>query len=743
MTILDVSQARAADYITRALADSPAFAGVARADLEAFVARAEIARLEPGEVLFRQGDAGRSVYYVVGGRLDVFVLRPDARHERLTELGRGDFTGGMSLLAGRPRAATVRAATQAVLVEMSFGALEALAIEHPGVKAAILEATARRLPMLHLAAMELFKGLDATLFAAFDQTPHWVRLPGGAVLFRQGDPGDSLYIVAHGRLQVVVEHPDGASEVVAHVGRGGCLGEMALLTGDRRFATVRALRDCELIRLSAEEFRRVLTRHPQALLGVTQLLVSRLRDTTAGRRPLSEVSTMAIAPASGEGLHRHVAREIVAALQRQGRRVLHLNRRAIDTQLGAGSADSSSEALLDHRVLQWLGEQEGRYQHVVFECDAASSEWTARCLRQADRVLFVADATAGASPAAHETMLRSGQIGYVETPRELLLVHGDQAKPQDTRRWLDEGRFARHHHVRRESVADYDRVARLVTGRARSLVLGGGGARGFAHLGVLRAFEEAGVPIDIIGGTSMGAVIGAQYASGYGVEAMIDLNRRSFVRSNPIRDYTIPLVSLITGNRMSRVLWRMFGDTTIEDQWLPYFCVATNLSRATVAVHQQGSLQFAVGTSIAVPGLAPPLIHHGDFLVDGGLLENVPVSVMRTVSTGTVFTADVSQRVEFKTNLDPYTHLSGWRVLAERLGLARRREAVPSMFKLLWRSTVLNSVHRSPAVRRASDVYIHPPLDDIEIFDFKAIDRAIAAGYRTAADALTQWKAAA
>jgi NTE family protein len=290
--------------------------------------------------------------------------------------------------------------------------------------------------------------------------------------------------------------------------------------------------------------------------------------------------------------------------------------------------------------------------------------------------------------------------------------------------------------VKLHGAADYDRVARLVTGRAHGLVLGGGGARGFAHLGVLRAFEEAGIPIDIIGGTSMGAIVGAQYASGYSVDEMVALNRRCFVDSNPIRDYTVPLVSLIKGNRMARVLRCMFGDARIEDQWRPFFCVATNLSRATIAVHQQGWLPFAVGTSIAVPGLAPPLIHDGDFLVDGGLLENVPVGVMRSVSTGLVFTVDVSQRVEFTTTVEPYAHLSGWRVLANRLGLSRRREKVPSMFKLLWRSTVLNSVHRSADVRRLSDIYIHPPLDDVEIFDWKSLDRAIEVGYRSAVAAL-------
>lgn len=589
-----------------------------------------------------------------------------------------------------------------------------------------------------LASMPLFQSLDAATLAALGESAQWFHLPGGGILFRQHDSADCLYVVVHGRLQVIVEHADGTREIVAQAGRGECIGEMAVLTGERRFATVRALRDCELIRISGEECRRIFARRPRAMLRLTQLLVNRLRATTAGRRPAQSVSTIAVAPApaGNDGLHAHVAREMTAALARQGFRVLHLNRQTLERHLGAGVADAPADYPLNHRVLQWLAQQEDHYEHVIFECDDTPSAWSARCLRQADVVMFTAAATADPAPGALETRLRDGAMGFAETPRELMLVHGGATR--DTARWLaDAQRFTRHHHVGRIDPSGYDRIARLVTGRAHGLVLGGGGARGFAHLGALRAFQEARIPIDIVGGTSMGAIVGAQYSMGYTLEHMIELNRRSFVHTNPISDYTIPLVSLIAGDRMSRTLKKMFGEARIEDQWMPYFCVATNLSRATIAVHQQGPLAFAVGTSIAVPGLAPPLIQNGDFLVDGGLLENVPVGVMRRVSQGRVFTVDVSKRVEFTTTRAPYHALSGWRVLRERFGRIARRASVPSMYQLLWRATVLNSVHRLDEVRRMSDFYVNPGLDDVEIFEFKEFDRAIEAGYRATVEALS------
>lgn len=739
MSVLDPAQPRSAEDLSSVLAADPSFAELSPAVRTAFLAAVDIVRLASTEILFRQGDAGDTIYYVVSGRLDVLVDRPNGSRQRLTQLCRGAYTGGMAMLAGRPRAATVRAAGTdgATLLAIPPAALDALAVTAPHIKATILERTARRLPMLHLAAMPLFQGLDARVLAEFNRASNWLRLPGGATLFRQNEAADCLFIVAHGRLEVSVEHDNGTREVVAHVGRGECIGEMAMLTGEVRFATVRALRDTELIRLSADECRRVLARRPRGVLALTQLLVARLRDTTARRRPSATVATIAVAPAAdnGSGLHAHVAGEIVAALTRQGRRVLHLNRRALDMRLGAGTANAASEHMLNHRVLQWLAEQEGEFDHLVFECDPTPSPWSARCLRQADVVLFVAAESSDPAPAAHEAKLRAGAMGFNETPRELVLVHPDGTSPYGTERWLQEGRFTRHHHVREWNGADYERVARLVTGRAHGLVLGGGGARGFAHLGVLRAFEEARIPIDIIGGTSMGAVIAGQYVTGHSVDAMIDLTRRSFVDRNPITDYTIPLVSLISGGRMSRVLGRMFGDVHIEDLWRPYFCVATNLSRATVTVHREGPLKYAVATSIAVPGLAPPLIHRGDFLVDGGLLDNVPVAVMRKVSQGTVFAVDVSQNVEFKATQEPYPYLSGWRALRDRLRGTPSTQ-VPSMLKLLWRSTVLNSIHRSETVKKLTDVYIHPDLDGVEIFDWHALDKAVEVGYRAASEAL-------
>ncbi len=176
-----------------------------------------------------------------------------------------------------------------------------------------------------------------------------------------------------------------------------------------------------------------------------------------------------------------------------------------------------------------------------------------------------------------------------------------------------------HHHLR--GPADYDRVVRLLTGRAVGLVLSGGGARGFAHLGVVRALREHGVPIDLVGGTSMGAILAAGVASEWSHEELVRRFKRCFVDTNPLSDYTLPLVSLVSGRKVSTLLRSELGDIDIEDLPLPYFCVSSNLTTGRMSVHQQGTLWRWLRASVAIPGVLPPVFQGGEVFVDGGAMN--------------------------------------------------------------------------------------------------------------------------
>jgi predicted acylesterase/phospholipase RssA len=295
--------------------------------------------------------------------------------------------------------------------------------------------------------------------------------------------------------------------------------------------------------------------------------------------------------------------------------------------------------------------------------------------------------------------------------------------------------------VRDGNVADVARVARFLAGRAVGVALSGGGARGFAHIGVLEALREARIPVDMIGGTSMGAVIAAEYALGWDAGTMERHNQAIFGRWR--RDLTLPVLSLLGGRRSGARLSERIGDVQIEDLWLPYFCVSSNLSRAEMMIHRAGSLWRSVRASAGLPGVLPPVVFEGDLLVDGALLRNLPADVLRELTGGgTTIAVDVS----VETDLDsiyPYDDaISGWRILWGRMRPFGRRFAVPSMAAVLQRSAELASVAmQRQSLERGIDLYMRVPLRRFGMLDFDKASEIIAAGRELAREKLAGWQA--
>lgn len=228
---------------------------------------------------------------------------------------------------------------------------------------------------------------------------------------------------------------------------------------------------------------------------------------------------------------------------------------------------------------------ERQHDFVLYEADPTPTTCSKRCLRQADRILLVGDTAArpGLSPIEASLLLSDGLA-----PRELVLVHPrGAARPTDTSAWLAPRDVVGHHQLRRGSRPDYERVARFMSGRATGLVLGGGGARGATHLGVIRALEEAGIPIDLVGGSSVGSVMAGLYAMGWDHETRVGKLVNGYSARWAIEP-TLPLVSLSSAHRMEQFLLDGFGRVRIEDLWTRYFCVSVNLSRAEQVVHERG-----------------------------------------------------------------------------------------------------------------------------------------------------------
>ena len=309
---------------------------------------------------------------------------------------------------------------------------------------------------------------------------------------------------------------------------------------------------------------------------------------------------------------------------------------------------------------------------------------------------------------------------------ELVLLHDGDLMRGVAARWLDQHPGMAHHHVAHAS--DIARVARLLTGRGVGIVLSGGGARGFAHIGIVKALRAAGIPIDLVGGTSMGAILGAGVAQRWSIEELTERFRRAFVEAKPLRDYTLPLVSLVSGRRVSKMLRHAFGDLTIEDLPLDFFCVSSNLTTGHSVVHRRGELWRWLRASVAIPGVLPPVLHRGEVLVDGGTMNNLPVDAMRELGRGPVIGCDVGADRAFTSEADEADVPLPWQLLS----WLREKRRRPNIFQILWRAGMVNSSAMTAAHGEKSDLLLQPPLAQIDMLNWRAFDRAIEAGYEYA-----------
>ncbi len=691
-----------------------------------------------GAYLFKEGDDADDLSVVVEGTFEVFL----EGGVPLQALGPRSVVGEIALVLGGKRSATVRALEPARVLTLSRQRFDDLLERHPQVMSPFTRALQQRMRRTWIARhlQDIFGRLEPDALREIEELLKWVHLSSGQELFRQGDVADGAYIVVVGRLRVVVRTPEGTERVIDETEPGQWVGEMALLTGSERSATVYAVRDSELVFLSQKVFDQLIEAHPRASLQTARQLVARLQHQMGATRRPSKTTTLAILPASQSVDVDDLVRQFVRALEAYGS-VLHLTAARVDAALGReGIAQVSSDHPAHLRVVPWLIEQEAAHRFVVYQGDRSWSGWTDRMVRNVDQIVVVADSRS--SPRDGEVRGRlAARFANGRTPKRslVLLQPSSQAAFPGTARWLDAWPVDDHHHVRHGSRDDIARLVRMWTGNAVGLVLGGGASRGYAHIGVLRAFEELGVPIDAIGGTSIGAVVGAAAALGL---RSADVFRVCVPLLGRILDPTLPIASFVTGKRVMEAGTAVAGTHEIEDLLTPFFCVSTSLTRGQEFVHRRGSIALALRASGSVPGIFPPVPFEGDLLVDGGLSNNVPVDTMWDLFGGAVVGVDVMPEVDLVARGDLPTSLSGWKFAWSLLNPLSQPIEMPSIFSVLIRSMTAASAsqRRADASARLTRLYLRPPLDKWNILDFKSAEPIVEQGYeKTARETPSGW----
>ena len=538
---------------------------------------------------------------------------------------------------------------------------------------------------------------------------NWFALPGGTLLDRDGENNAALFLVVTGSLGVFVNDEQGQRQMVAHIPAGETVGEMSLIAGSSNHgAQLVALRDTELLRISPDGFEALIARHPRVMMNLMQMLVKRLKDANRGRVPKNRPKTFAIVPLQENLAEVPIAQRLANALAGMGYRAAVLD---------ASASDQTAE---------WFNNFEHAHDIVFYRGDAPDSPWTHLCLRQADRIFLLARAN---QPLPLAPLSLPAFKARASGLPELLLLHPDGASavlPDDFS--VRSGLFQTHHHLRAGHQADVARVARFIAGRAVGLVLAGGGARGFAHIGIIKALMEAQVPFDHLGGTSMGAIIAAGVAQEWGVEELTDRMREVFVTNNPLNDFTLPLIALVRGRKASTMLRANFGDIRIEELAKPFFCVSSDLTTGRIHEHRAGKLWRALRASVALPGILPPVTYHGHLLVDGGVMNNLPVDVMREHASGAgpIIACDITGELDLQARDDRYGERPWWWLIAQRM------QGTPSIVSILMRSGTVGSEAQRRIVREQADYLIEPPMPTIGLRDWKKFDQAIREGYEAA-----------
>ncbi|XP_078313356.1 patatin-like phospholipase domain-containing protein 7 isoform X5 [Crassostrea virginica] len=723
-------------------------------------------RYKAGTTILNQGDQDASLLFVVAGTLKLLqhVVGKEQKEAPLFNAYPGELVGALAVLTGEPSFFTIRCKYECRLVTISKEDFYSIMQAQPSVVLSVAHTTVVRMT-------PFVRQIDFAL--------DWILTEAGKALFRQGDQSEHIYIVLTGRLRSVITKQNGKKELVGEYGRGELVGIVEVLTESKRTTTVMAIRDTECAKLPAELLNLIKRKYPQIVTRLIHLLGERLlgqlQTKSTASFPIADpvvkdqtsvgnLATVAVLPISKDIQITSFTFELQHALQAIGS-TMRLTSDIVKENLGAAALDSVNE----FRLLNWLGQQEDIHRMTLYQCDYTLTKWTKNCIRQADCILIVG--LFEGDPAVSEVEKQIESMA-VRAQKELVLLHREDAEtPKGTVEWLNaRGWLSSHHHIKcpkrvltkrteakivelyqrhmetkADRMSDFSRLARFLTGTSIGVVLGGGGARGLSHVGMLRALVEAQIPVDMVGGTSIGAFIGAVYADSVN---MATFNQRAREWSigmtslwKKILDITYPVTSMFTGKAFNDSIECVFEHRQIEDLWIPYFCITTDISDSSMKAHTHGSLWRYVRASMSLSGYLPPLCDplNGHLLLDGGYINNLPADVMKAKGARNIFAMDVGSIDE--TDLTNYgDHLSGWWLLWKRWNPWAAQVKVPDMAEIQTRLAYVSGVRQLEMVKNSDFCeYIRPPIDKYGTLQFGSYDEINEVGYNHGKTLLMGW----
>lgn len=525
-----------------------------------------------------------------------------------------------------------------------------------------------------------------------------VNLKKGEVLMQQGDMGHEMYIVIHGLLEAYI-HKDGEHQYIGTAGKGECVGEMALIEDSIRTANVVARRASTLLQIDRSDFELHSKKHSSLPIQLNKVLARRLKEknlnSNASRGKSKFIALKSIKPTDLEQIE-----SAITDYWGNNRKIRFIKEADIE----------------DHSVLSGKLIEMEDMDHVFMVC--GTDEMTSRrFMDEADKVVYFCTGT----DLGEKDLFSGMEVGDADE----LVVFFETEMPEHIRNCLDTFHPNKIFRINPHRHEHMDRMVRLICESANCLVLGGGGAHGLSILGVMKALNEKGIPIDVIGGSSVGSIFAAALAMDWEYDEFYQKIKYSLSDHNPLNDYTFPFVALLRGVKAQKMLKQHF-DLPMEYTWKNMFAIASNLSTSKTELMQEGSLYRSVAASIAIPGILPPVLHNHGLLVDGGVLNNLPTDHMRRLYHGTLIAVDVVSPIS--RSIHHFYKVNNWQYF-RNLITGSRRNYIPGSMGTILKSVVLSSIEKSEEKARQSDIFIKPRVKK-GFLAWKAIKEFEEEGYR-------------
>lgn len=569
----------------------------------------------------------------------------------------------------------------------------------------------------------------------------WLSLQSQESILVQGHRHSDVYVLVHGKLRYHVK--DRSDRIIAqgYLYPGDIAGDISAFNESESVASVFSSRPCQVIKIDLELFRNTILSCSQAVNSIAQKLISHASNALQKDRRRRVRESIAIVPLDDCVPIDAFMADLASSLNKFG--VTGVVTKSIaENSLGLNFTDDVPDEQVYQQNYQTISNFIRSHDFVLFQAESLLSNWNKTVFKEVDRILLLTNSRGATFDVLLQEHLLTVQQ-QMESKIEVVFLQNDEA-PKGSKEFLKGMCATSHHHVWLDRKPTVDRIARIVSGNSVGLALGGGGARAAAHVGLIRALEEAGIPIDFIGGTSIGAFIGALYAGGLDASAIEDVLMKNVVGTKLFNDYTMPIVSIVRGSKVSDLFQGIFGDRDIEDLPISFFATAVNITSTNLEIIDEGKIWEAIRASSSLPAILPPFPHSKGLLVDGGLLDNVPGLPMLARGCDFVIACDVGGIANSKID-DGIIQLSDnlgrspplWRFIKNRF--SSKRVLYPRIPDIVTRCMLVGSKEQSQKTIDNADIYVRMPVEKWGLFEFDSAKELIRVGYDYARKESEQW----